>query len=270
MAVQRSAERLQKVLAQAGLGSRREIEDWIQAGRISINGKLARLGDRITGSDRIKVDNREINLKTKLPALTKVLGYYKQEGEVCTRKDPEGRTTVFEKLPQISKGQWISIGRLDINTSGLLLFTTDGELANRMMHPSGMVEREYAVRVLGQASEQQLNNLLNGVELDDGTAAFTDIVDAGGRGANHWYTVVIMEGRNREVRRLWESQGLKVNRLIRVRFGPYILPRRKRPGQFWDLEQKDVEQLLTESGLASGKGKVESGKLKVESKKSRK
>ena len=239
-------ERLQKLLASAGHGSRRQIESWITEGRISVNGKIASLGDRATVHDRIKIDQREIHLDKSLPGVTRVLAYYKPEGEICTRSDPEGRRTVFASLPKIKKGKWIAIGRLDINSCGLLLFTNDGELANGLMHPSAQVEREYAVRVLGEASNEQLTKMLKGVKLEDGMARFTDIVDSGGKGANHWYHVVIMEGRNREVRRLWESQGLAVSRLIRVRYGPYILPRRKRPGQFWDLDKKEVKALAEE------------------------
>lgn len=237
-------ERIQKVLARAGLGSRREIETWIAANRITVNGKPAALGDRISLHDRIKLDGRDIRLAKSIPDATRILAYYKPEGEVSTRKDPQGRRTVFAGLPKIKKGQWIAIGRLDINTSGLLLFTNDGELANRLMHPSSAIEREYAVRILGKATDSQLTHLRQGVQLDDGPAKFTDIVDSGGRAANHWYHVVIMEGRNREVRRLWESQGLVVSRLIRVRFGAYILPRKKRPGEFWDLNKKEIEALI--------------------------
>lgn len=243
-------ERIQKVLARAGLGSRREIDAWVQAGRISVNGKVAGPGDRIAPGDRVSLDGRRLTLSHKTPDKIRVLAYYKPVGEVCTRRDPEGRKTVFERLPKLKQGRWINIGRLDLNTQGLLLFTNNGELANRLMHPSHEIEREYAVRTLGEASQAQLQALRQGVVLDDGVARFTDIVDSGGRGSNHWYHVVIMEGRNREVRRLWESQGLAVSRLIRVRHGPYILPRRKKPGEFWDLEEKDVNALLREAGQA--------------------
>lgn len=242
-------ERIQKVLAKAGLGSRREIESWISAGRITVNGKPAKLGDSLRLTDRVRVDKRAIKLNASISQSTRVLAYYKPVGEICTRKDPEGRKTVFASLPRINKGRWLSIGRLDINTSGLILFTDDGTLANRLMHPSGEVEREYAVRVLGKASKQQLNEMLRGVMLEDGEAKFTDIVDSGGKGANHWYHVVLIGGRNREVRRLWESQGLVVSRLIRVRFGSYILPRKKKVGKFWDLDKKEVEALMQEAGL---------------------
>jgi len=242
-----SPERLQKVLANAGLGSRREIESWIKAGRISVNGKTAELGIRVVTSDRVKVDKRTINISRSKTEKVRVLAYYKPEGEICTRKDPEGRKTAFSSLPKIKRGRWIAIGRLDINSCGLLLFTTDGELANKLMHQSASIEREYAVRVFGKVSQQQQSNLMDGVELEDGSARFTDVVSSGGKGANHWYHVVIMEGRNREVRRLWESQGLAVGRLIRVRYGSYILPKKKRPGQFWDLSKDEVDALKNQA-----------------------
>lgn len=242
-------ERLQKVLAQAGLGSRREIETWISAGRISVNGKQATLGDKASLHDRIKLDNRDLKLKHTTPTKTKILAYYKPEGEVTSNRDEKGRRTVFNSIPKARQGKWINIGRLDINTSGLLLFTNNGELANKLMHPSTMIEREYAVRVLGTATKEQLDSLRQGVKLDDGFAHFTDIVDSGGKGSNHWYHVVIMEGKNREVRRLWESVGLKVSRLMRVRYGSYCLPRRKRPGQFWDLNEDEIQALKHDAGL---------------------
>lgn len=238
------SERVQKVLARAGYGSRREIEGWIKAGRLKINDKLAKPGDQIDDKDKVSLDGkplRQKNLTQKIE--TRVLAYNKPVGEVCTRKDPQGRPTVYKKLPRIKPGRWISIGRLDINSSGLLLFTNDGELANGLMHPSSIIDREYAVRVLGTATDEQLKRLRTGVELDDGVAKFTDIVDSGGDGANHWYHVVVMEGRNREVRRLWESQNLKVSRLTRVRYGPYILERKYRAGKVWELDKKDVEAL---------------------------
>ena len=208
-------ERIQKLLARAGVGSRRQIEVWIKEGRIRINGRPAALGDRIALTDKVRLDGREISLAKSLPAARRVLAYYKPAGEVCTRRDPEGRRTVFDRLPRIKRGRWINIGRLDINTQGLLLFTNDGELANRFMHPSHEIEREYAVRVLGKVGQEQIGNLTKGVKLEDGPARFSSVTDAGGEGSNHWYHVVIMEGRNREVRRLWEAVGVKVSRLIR-------------------------------------------------------
>lgn len=248
---QTSPERIQKRLARAGLGSRREIEQWIRDGRVKVNGRTATLGDRITGGERIRIDGREVALKAKTPSATRVLAYYKPAGEVCSRRDEKGRRTVFESLPRLKRGRWINIGRLDVNSIGLLLFTNNGELAHRLMHPSRRVEREYAVRILGEAAPEQLQRLREGVQLEDGVARFTDIVDSGGKGSNHWYHVVIMEGKNREVRRLWESQGLTVSRLMRVRYGPYILPRRKKPGEYWDLEEADVKALTDEAGLTS-------------------
>ena len=236
-------ERIQKVLANAGHGSRRKIEQLIREGRVSVNGKTAELGQQIGLRDRLSIDGKAVRLHLQKEKKCKVLAYYKPAGEVCSRKDEKGRANVFDKLPRLRNGRWINIGRLDLNTTGLLLFTNDGELANKLMHPSSQVEREYAVRVLGRATPEQLQALRDGVELEDGSARFTDIVDSGGEGANHWYHVVIMEGRNREVRRLWESQGLQVSRLIRTRFGPYILPRRKKPGQHWRLEDKDIKAL---------------------------
>lgn len=194
------------------------------------------------------MDKKPVKLTRTLPNTTRVMAYYKPEGEIVTRSDPQGRDTVYTRLPVLKRGKWTAVGRLDINSSGLLLFTTDGGLANRLLHPSAGVEREYAVRLRGRASAGQINNLLAGVRLEDGSARFTRITDAGGSGINHWYHVVIMEGRNREVRRLWQSQGLEVSRLIRVRFGPYSLPRRKRPGQYWDLTKKEIEKLCAAAG----------------------
>ncbi|HUT40487.1 MAG TPA: pseudouridine synthase [Gammaproteobacteria bacterium] len=236
------AERLQKVLARAGLGSRREIEDWIRAGRITVNDQPAELGVSVTDLDRIKVDGRLVTLAATAPE-PRTMIYHKPAGEITTRKDEAGRPTVFDSLPKIRNARWITIGRLDFNTAGLLLVTTDGELAHRLMHPSWEIEREYAVRVLGNVDEHVLLNLMEGVMLDDGMAAFGTIRDAGGQGANHWYHVTVREGRNREVRRLWESQGVQVSRLIRVRFGPISLPAELRAGRFRDLTRQEVEAL---------------------------
>ncbi|MGB5261256.1 MAG: pseudouridine synthase [Gammaproteobacteria bacterium] len=237
------AERIQKVLARAGLGSRREIETWIRAGRIKVNGRLAELGISITAEDRISIDGRPVAVGTESELHIRNMIYHKPAGELTTRRDEEGRPTVFDNLPRIRHGRWISIGRLDMTTSGLLLVTTDGELAHRLMHPSYEIEREYAVRVLGTVDETMLQNLLTGVQLEDGMAAFASIRDAGGQGANHWYHVIVREGRNREVRRLWESQGLRVSRLIRVRFGPVALPSDLRAGRFRDLSQAETAAL---------------------------
>jgi 23S rRNA pseudouridine2605 synthase len=248
---QPAAERIQKRLARAGIGSRRQIEQWIRDGRIKVNGRIAALGDRISPRDRVRLDGRELALDKITSRKTRVLAYYKPVGEICSRRDEKGRKTVFDSLPRLKQGRWINIGRLDLNSIGLLLFTNNGELAHRLMHPSREIEREYAVRVLGEATPEQLQRLRAGVRLDDGEARFTDIVDSGGKGSNHWYHVVIMEGKNREVRRLWESQGLTVSRLMRVRYGPYIMPRRKKPGEFWDLDEKEVHALMQEAGLKS-------------------
>ncbi|MCV2401344.1 23S rRNA pseudouridine(2605) synthase RluB [Marinomonas sp. C2222] len=235
-------EKLQKVLARAGQGSRREMETRIREGRVLVNGEVATLGDRVTLDDEISIDGYRI-VSTEAGANRRVIIYNKPEGEVCTRKDPEGRPTVFDKLPKLRGERWIAVGRLDINTSGLLLFTTDGELANRLMHPSTQIDREYLVRVMGEVTDENLATLKKGVNLDDGMAKFTDIVDGGGEGINRWFYVCVMEGRNREVRRLWESQGLKVNRLKRVRFGPIFLPSKAKVGRWVEMEEVDVNSL---------------------------
>lgn len=236
-----SGEKLQKVLARSGLGSRREMERWIEQGRVTVDGKPAVLGDRIGGGARVAVDGKPLN--TAPAQETRCILYHKPTGEVCSRKDPQGRRTVFERLPKLKAGRWISIGRLDYNTSGLLLFTTDGELANKLMHPSANIEREYMVRVMGEWDESMLQRLLEGVMLEDGVARFADIQDGGGDGINHWFYVVLMEGRNREVRRLWESQGLTVSRLKRVRYGEVFIPSKVKQGQWVELEPKEVKSL---------------------------
>jgi 23S rRNA pseudouridine2605 synthase len=242
-------ERLQKVLARLGLASRREIEEWIRNGRVTINGQYAKLGDRYKSGDRITANGRALNLEAGLQEPTRVLIYHKPTGEVVTRRDPEGRPVIFAQLPKPSRGRWISIGRLDINTQGLLLVTTNGELANRLMHPSHEIEREYAVRVLGRIDEPMLDRLAKGVELDDGVANFERIVSAGGEGANQWFRVTLKEGRNRIVRRLWESQGVQVSRLMRIRFAQIELPPRLRAKTFMELPPEEVNQLLTFVGL---------------------
>jgi 23S rRNA pseudouridine2605 synthase len=242
-------ERLQKVLARAGLGSRRHMEELIRAGRITVNGKTAELGQKISGEEHIVIDGRPVTIKSQALGV-EVIAYHKPVGEVCSRNDPEGRKTVFSSLPRPHAGRWISVGRLDISTAGLLLFTTDGELAHRLMHPSRELEREYAVRLLGKVDMAMLERLIAGVELEDGFARFTAIEESGGSGANRWYHVIIKEGRNREVRRLWESQGLTVSRLSRVRYGPIILERALRPGRSRPLTVTEQKQLYAAAGLA--------------------
>ncbi|MGV3592394.1 MAG: 23S rRNA pseudouridine(2605) synthase RluB [Gammaproteobacteria bacterium] len=244
-----SGEKLQKVLARAGFGSRRELEDWIADGRVKVNGKQAKLGDRVSPGDKILVDGKKVATQEKEPTVHPVLLYNKPLGEICTRNDPEGRPTVYDHLPPLQHARWVSVGRLDINTTGLLLFTTDGELANRLMHPSAQIEREYAVRVMGEVTDDMLRAMLAGVMLDDGIASFKSIRDAGGDGANHWYHVVLMEGRNREVRRLWEAQGVKVSRLKRVRYGNIVIPSFVRAGKFVELPAAETKSLYQIAGL---------------------
>lgn len=242
-------ERLQKVLANAGLGSRREIEVWIAAGRIQVNGHPAALGERIGSRDRIALDGRRLRLPERLAPRRRVVVYNKPEGEVVTRHDPQGRPTVFERLPALNNARWIAVGRLDVNTSGLLLVTTDGELANRLMHPSQEIEREYAVRVVGEVPPETIQRLTAGVELEDGPARFAAVKEAGGSGLNRWYAVVIREGRKREVRRLWEAVGHRVSRLIRVRFANVTLGPRLFTGHWRDLELDELHGLLALTGL---------------------
>jgi 23S rRNA pseudouridine2605 synthase len=250
-------EKLQKVLASRGLGSRRELERWIEAGRISVNGKIANLGARVSDEDRILVDGRPVSVKK---VSHRFLLYNKPEGEICTRDDPESRPTVFDKLPKLKNQRWISVGRLDFNTAGLLLFTTDGELANKLMHPSSNIDREYAVRVLGDVSKDALDKMLKGVLLEDGIYRFSDIqkgknVENVDGKANRWYYVVLMEGKNREVRRLWESQGYTVSRLKRVRFGSFFIPSAVKAGRFVDLKMKEIKELYNMGGMESrGRG----------------
>jgi 23S rRNA pseudouridine2605 synthase len=235
--------KLQKMLASQGLGSRREMERWIDAGRVQVNGERATLGDRVGAADKIVVDGRPIKAVSTAPQRRRVLLYNKPEGEVCTRSDPEGRATVFDHLPRLQGERWIAVGRLDLNTSGLLLFTNDGELANRLMHPSAEVEREYACRVLGVVDEAMIKRLCDGVLLEDGMARFSKVRVQGGRGANRWFSVTIREGRNREIRRLWESQEVTVSRLKRVRFGTVAIPSILRPGDWLDLGKSDLDKL---------------------------
>jgi 23S rRNA pseudouridine2605 synthase len=241
--------RLQKALADAGLGSRREIEGWIAQGRVRVNGQVARLGDKVVAEDRVQVDGKEVSRRPPREQQIRVIAYNKPEGELVTRHDPQGRPTVFTRLPRLKSGRWVAVGRLDINTSGLLLLTDSGELANRLMHPSREIEREYAVRVLGGASPEALHRLTHGIELEDGPARFEEIVESGGSGANRWYHVVLMEGRNREVRRLWEAASCTVSRLMRVRFGNVILGPRVFAGHWRDLTDEELAGLLALAGM---------------------
>lgn len=236
-------QRLQKVLALSGFGSRRDMEALIESGRVTVNGEPAKIGMTVSSSDIVRIDRRAVRLQTE-PQLPRVLIYHKLEGEIVSQDDPEKRASVFDKLPHIRGAKWVSIGRLDINTSGLIMFTTSGELANHFMHPRYEVEREYAVRVMGELTEGQMLQLTQGIELDDGVAAFDVIQDRGGEGSNHWYQVVLREGKNREVRRLFEALGFMVSRLMRVRFGPVNLPPRLKRGQMLALEDKEVRELL--------------------------
>ncbi|MHB9798333.1 23S rRNA pseudouridine(2605) synthase RluB [Pseudomonas sp. MT3] len=245
-----AGEKLQKVLARMGVGSRRDVEAWIEDGRVKVNGAVATLGQRVGDRDAIAVDDRLLKREKIEEHVRRVLIYNKPEGEVCTRDDPEGRPTVFDRLPRLRSGRWINVGRLDINTTGLLMFTTDGELANRLMHPSYEMDREYAVRVRGEVDEEMIERLKAGVMLEDGPAKFSDIQEApGGEGFNHWYHVVVMEGRNREVRRLWESQGVIVSRLKRVRFGPVFLTSELTMGRYREMGQRELDILSEEVGL---------------------
>jgi len=237
-------EKLQKVLARAGFGSRREIETWIAKGRIKVNGKVAVVGDRVGDDDKVVVDGKKLAPQKSIREERRVILYNKPEDEVSTRDDPEGRRTVFDSLPPLKHGRWVSVGRLDLNTSGLMLFTTDGELANKLMHPSSQIEREYAVRVLGDVTPEMVEQMHKGVIIEDNLCRFTDIQHYGGEGVNQWYHVVLMEGRNREVRKLWESQGVKVSRLKRVRFGPLFIPSSVSRGRYNELGKTEIEKLL--------------------------
>jgi len=236
-------EKLQKALARMGLGSRRQMEEVIKAGRISINSTPATIGDRVSQGDEIRVDGRLIKYTAENEKRRRVLAYYKPEGEICSAQDPEGRPTVFDRLPKLTHDRWVMVGRLDINSTGLLLFTNDGEMAHRLMHPSNEIVREYAVRVLGEVTPEIARTLTSGVMLEDGLAQFDDIKEGGGEGINKWYHVKLKEGRNREVRRLFESQGLKVSRLLRTRYGSIALPKELRTGRFLELDKKEIHTL---------------------------
>lgn len=241
-------EKIQKVLARAGLGSRREMEKAITEGLVKVNGQVATLGDRVSSEDKLFFKGKPVSVAAAADRL-RVLLYNKPEGEICSRSDPEGRRTVYDRLPALKSGRWISVGRLDFNTSGLLLFTNNGDLANRLMHPSSVIDREYLVRVQGEVDDDMKARLLEGILLDDGPAKFTDIVDGAGEGRNRWFYCVVMEGRNREVRRLWESQGVKVSRLKRVRYGNIFIPSHVRVGQWVELLPKEIADLCVTAGV---------------------
>ena len=234
-------ERLHKVLARMGLGSRREIERWIEQGLVEVDGRVAQLGQTDEGVSQVVVNGQTHTLQSQV--VTQVLQYHKPDDEICSRKDPQGRKTVYDHLPRPEQGRWVAIGRLDLTTAGILLFTTDGELANALMHPSAEVDREYLVRVHGRVSEEIIYRLREGVHLDDGFARFTDIQLRPGKGSNRWLQVVLQEGRHHEVKRMFESQGLQVTRLIRIRFGPVALDDNLRKGQSRLLTQKEIKAL---------------------------
>ena len=242
----KNPQRLQKVLAQCGVGSRRQIEQLIVEQCIVVNGTIATLGCKVSPNDIVKVRGKTIELQAKTSQIpTRILIYHKPVDEICSRKDPEGRPTVFDNLPILKGERWVAIGRLDINTSGLLLFTNNGDIANTLMHPSSNVKRKYAVRIFGAVTTEVIKKLQSGVRLEDGMAKFDTIEDIGGKGINHWYHVTIHEGRNREVRRLWQSQGLQVSRIIRIQFGTVGLPDNIKEGSFIELSEKAVKQLLS-------------------------
>lgn len=245
--VAEKTEKLQKVLADSGLGSRRDMERLIEAGRVTVNGQLAPIGTRVGARDVVRVDRRVIT-RAAAPK-TRIIIYHKPEGEIVSRDDPDGRRHVFEHLPRIRGGRWVAIGRLDFNTEGLLIFTNSGELANRFAHPRFEVEREYAVRTVGVLTPEQAQRLREGVMLEDGPAAVSELEDRGGEGTNHWYRVVLSEGRHREVRRLFEVLGLMVSRLIRTRFGPLAMPRRLAKGRWHELDPLEVDAVVRWAGL---------------------
>jgi 23S rRNA pseudouridine2605 synthase len=241
--------KLQKVLADAGIGSRRDMEELIISGRVSINGMPAHVGQRITDDDQVRINGKLLQRKKLTPTVPRIVIYHKPAGEIVSHSDPEGRPTVFDKLPFTRKGKWLAVGRLDFNTEGLLILTTSGDIANKMMHPRYGHEREYAVRVLGEVTDAQLKQLTEGIQLEDGLATFSKVEHLGGEGANRWLRVIISEGRNREVRRMFEAIGLTVSRLIRVRFGPVILPSQLKRGKSAEWERPQVLQLMRELGL---------------------
>lgn len=257
--------KLQKVLADAGCGSRREMERAIEAGQVTVNGKAAHIGERVKEGDKLQCRGKMIVVPKASEQTIRVLVYNKPEGQICSRNDPEGRPTVFDSLPSLQEGRWVSIGRLDFNTSGLLLFSNNGELANKLMHPSTGIDREYTVRVLGDVNDEMLQRFRDGIMLDDGMARFSDVVPAKEMGtqSNAWYYCTVMEGRNREVRRLWESQDVRVSRLKRVRYGPIFLPSFLKPGQWLELGDKELGDLYSVVGMRKPKLKKTSAQKQV-------
>lgn len=244
------AERVQKLLANAGHGSRREIERWVSAGRVRVNGDVAELGQKVSADDDVTIDGRRVNLHAAKHQKAKYLRYNKPAGEICTRRDEQQRRTVFQSLPRVRGARWVAVGRLDLNTSGLMLFTTDGELANRLMHPSNAIERRYMVRVHGSPSEALLEKLVTGVELDDGPAKFDTLTERNRGTSNQWFEVSLREGRNREVRRLWEAVGCSVSRLTRIAYGPIQLDKKLRQGQYAFLTDEEAAALKAIVGNA--------------------
>lgn len=262
-----SEERVQKALARMGYGSRREIERLIGDEQVRINGQLAKPGDHVKAGDKINIGQRRAVITSDVNRI-RVLLYNKPEGEICTQKDEAGRPTVFQSIGRLREGRWISVGRLDINSSGLILFTNHGELANHLMHPSSEIEREYAVRVQGEVTKEILKNLLKGVRLEDGISKFDQIIDAGGQGSNHWYHVILKEGKNREVRRLWQSQDLRVSRLTRVRYGNLVLPRDLTVGKKVELSLDEIKQLFQDINLEWPESRDEMAKTRSDKAKS--